>query len=290
MYAMQVNKLLGRTLRAEGKGILQMKKCLIVFLLILIVSNIFADNPFVVIMYDSKTEKSIGPFPPKRTVWASTIEKVINLNAKAVVMKFFYDLPKDEDKILSSSLKKVPTFLQACINEVEPSDNKLDVKFTIKLDQNYKNLITGKKGWMPVSELANNAYDIGFVDIRDINNIPIIEKYDNKYVKSLYFSILQFIFPNLRLENNSLVNNNKKILLNQYSEMHINYPKEDNLDYISLCDVLNNKIDKAKIENKIVIIGFDGNDLDSFDISTGKVRKHRVFIYGLYDMYNQINQ
>lgn len=267
-----------------------MKNYLIVFLLIFIISNIFADNPFVVIMYDSKTETSIGPFPPKRTVWASTIDKIKNLGAKAVVLKFFYDLPKDEDKTLGNSLKNIPTFLQACINEVEPSDNKLNKKFTIILDRNYKNVITGKKGWLPVSELANNAYEVGFVDIRDINYIPIIEKYDDKYVKSLYFSILQYIFPDLRLENNSLVHNNKIIILNQYSEMHVNYPKEDDLDYISLCDVLNNEINKAIFDDKIIIIGFDGNDFDTFDISTGKVKKHRVFIYGLYDMYNQLIQ
>ena len=266
------------------------KSIMLLFVISVLILNMFADNPFIVIMYDSKTENSIGPFPPKRTVWASTIDKLREYNTKAVVMKFFYDLPKDEDKIFSSSIKNIPTFLQACINEIEPSNNKLESKYTINTDRNYKDVITGKKGWLPVSELARNAYEVGFVDIRDINDIPIIEKYDNKYVKSLYFCILQFIFPDLRFENNSLVLNNKKIILNKYSEMHVDYPKEDNLKYISLCDVLNNEVDMKIFENKIVIIGWDGSKMDTFNISTGTVNKHRVFIYGLYDMYNQLSQ
>ena len=248
-------------------------------------TTLFAESPFVVIMYDKKTENALGSFPPKRTIWASTVEKVKALNAKAVVLKFFYDLPRDEDYLLGNSIKNIPTFLQACINESEPSNNKLDQRFIISANQNYKNVLSGNNGWLPVSVLAKNAYDIGFVDIRDINNIPIIEKYDGKYVKSLYYCILKYVLPDLYMENNFLVNKNKKVKLNIFAEMKVNYPKEDNLAYISLCDVLNSTIEEKIIKNKIVIIGYDGSNSETLTISAGEVNKHRVFVYGLFDMY-----
>jgi hypothetical protein len=267
----------------------EMKRFAIVILLcVSVILHLSAESPFVVIMYDSKTEKTIGDFPPKRTVWAQTINKVRSLNAKAVVLKFFYDLPKSEDIDLGKSISTIPTFLQACINENDPSNNVLDQKYEMKVDRDYANVISGKNGWIPVSDLAQKAYDVGFVDISNITEIPIIEKYNNRYVRSLYFSVLQYVLPDLKFEKNTLVNNKKQIKLSRYSEMHVNYPGEDKLEYISLCDVLNNKVNSNDIENKVVIIGYDGKSSETFDISTGKVNKHRVFIYGLYDMYNQL--
>ena len=266
-----------------------MKKFILLLVLtITIIDQLSAEIPFVVIMYDVKTENTMGVFPPKRIVWANTIDKVKTLSAKAVVLKFFFDLPKEEDIYLVKSISTIPTFLQACINENDPSGNLLDSKFEITVDKDYQNLLSGKMGWLPTKELAQYAYDVSFVDISDINEIPIIEKYNNKYVKSLYFSILQYVFPELQIVDNVLVNKTKRVKLNQNSEMHVNYPKKDSIEYVSLCDVLNNKIDRKVFENKIVIIGYDGINSEKLLISTGKTNKHRVFIYGLYDMYNQL--
>lgn len=266
------------------------KVVLVIFSLFVIISQISAETPFVVIMYDSLTEKNIGDFPPNRKIWADTINRLKECNAKAIVLKFFFDLPKAEDELLGKSISNIPTFLQACINENEPSNNQLDSRFITKPDYNYKNIISGNKGWLPVTVLSQNAYDIGFVDLRNVNEIPILEKYDNHYVKSLYFSVLQYVFPDLRLVNNSLIYKNKRIVLNKYLEMHVSYPKNDNLNYISLYEVLNKKIEKSTFNNKIVIIGYDGINSPSLTISTGTVNTHRVFIYGLYDMYNQLKE
>jgi len=266
-----------------------MKKAFVLFALFFcVLYHMIAESPFVVIMYDVKTENIMGDFPPKRTVWANTIDKVKSLNAKAVVLKFFYDLPKEEDKYLQKSISTIPTFLQACINEAEPSNNVLNAKYEIKVDKEYAQIISGNMGWLPTNEIAQYAYDIGFVDLNDINEIPIIEKYSGKYVKSLYFSILQYVLPDLKLQNNVLINNKRKVKLSKIAEMHVYYPKKDEIEYVSLCDVLKDKVDKKIIENKIIIIGYDGINSEKLSISTGEINKHRVFIYGLYDMYNQL--
>ena len=268
-----------------------MKKIVFIMLSLLIsISHISAESPFVVIMYDSLTEKNIGDFPPNRKVWADTISKLMEYNANAIVLKFFFDLPKPEDDLLSKSIRCIPTFLQACINENEPSDNQLNSRFAIQSDNSYKNVISGKKGWVPVPVLSQNAYDIGFVDLRNVNEIPIIENFNNYYVKSLYFSVLQYMLPELKLVNNALINKNKRIVLNKYLEMHVNYPKSDSIKYVSLYDVLNNKIERNVFTNKIVIIGYDGINSQTITLSTGQVNVHRAFVYGLYDMYNQLNE
>ena len=188
----------------------------IVFLLVAIVisiSTLSAESPFVVIMYDSLTEQNIGAFPPSRKIWADTIDKLQEYNAKAIVLKFFFDLPKPEDVFLSKSIRNIPTFLQACINENEPSNNQFNSRFIFKTNYKYKNLISGSNGWLPVPVLSQNAYDIGFVDLTNVNEIPIIENYNNHYVKSLYFSVLQYMLPELKLDNNVLIYKNKKIVL-----------------------------------------------------------------------------
>jgi len=254
------------------------------------ISYISAESPFVVIMYDSLTEKNIGAFPPNRRIWVDTINRLKEYNAKAIVLKFFFDLPKPEDELLSKSISSIPTFLQACINENEPSNNRLNSRFAVITDINYQNVISGNKGWVPVPVLSQNAYDIGFVDLRNANEIPILEKYNNHYVKSLYFSVLQYMLPELKLGNNALINKNKRIVLNKYLEMHVNYPKSDSIKYVSLYDVLNNKTEKYLFNNKIVIIGYDGINSQKTTLSTGQVNVHRAFVYGLYDMYKQLNE
>ena len=49
------------------------KHTFIIFALFIILSQIPAESPFVVIMYDSLSEKNIGSFPPNRKIWADTI-------------------------------------------------------------------------------------------------------------------------------------------------------------------------------------------------------------------------
>jgi hypothetical protein len=70
--------------------------------------------------------------------------------------------------------------------------------------------------------------------------------------------------------------------------MHVSYPKEDKTDCISLIDVLDGKISKNLLENKIAIIGYDGQNSERRKISMGEVNAHRFFVYGLFDTYNQL--
>src|SRR5438874_80021 len=54
-------------------------------------------NPFVLVFIDSATEKSLGPFPYDRGLYAKAVERAASLGARGVVVKFFLDKPKSPD-------------------------------------------------------------------------------------------------------------------------------------------------------------------------------------------------
>jgi hypothetical protein len=267
-----------------------MKKYWVVTLGMVLSISLFAQSPFAVLMYDQKSEQKLEKFPPNRFEYAKAIELLKKMNAKAVVLKFFYDLPKSsaEDQALSKSLKLLPVFIQARILNDEKNPNPLNQQYVIYLDQEYRKAISGNSGWLPLSSISDNAFDLGFVDIRKPANIPLFEVYQGNYVKSLWYSVLQYVLPTMKIEKGYLINGNKKLRINEYGEIDVNYPKKDILDYISFYDLINGTIDKSIIENKVVIIGYDGEQIDKIRISSGDVKSHRVFIYSLFDIYDKI--
>ena len=72
--------------------------------------------------------------------------------------------------------------------------------------------------------------------------------------------------------------------------MHVNYSKNDSIKYVSLYNLLNSKIERDVFNNKIVIIGYDGINSPTINLATGQVNVHRTFVYGLFDMYNQLTE
>jgi len=267
-----------------------MKKYWVITLLMVISISLFAESPFVVIMYDQKSEQKIEKFPPSRSEYAKAIEILEKMNSKAVVLKFFYDLPKSstEDQALTKSLKLLPVFIQARILNDEKNPNLLNKKYVIHIDKEYKKAISGNSGWLPLSSISDNAFDLGFVDIRKPSSIPLFEVYQGNYVKSLWYSVLQYVFPGMKIEKGYLVNGNKKLRINEYGEIDVNYPEMDNLNYISFYDLVNGTIDRSIIENKVIILGYDGEQIDKIRISSGDVKSHRVFIYSLFNIYDNM--
>jgi CHASE2 domain-containing sensor protein len=80
----------------------------------------------------------------------------------------------------------------------------------------------------------------------------------------------------------------KKVAINKYGEVLVKYPQKDSLKYISFYDIFRGNTDKSQIANKIVLIGYDGNLIDSLTTPIGKVKVHRIFYYSLVDIYNQL--
>lgn len=260
--------------------------------LFIVIKPVFAGNPFIMVMYDSITEEHLGTFPPaSRAIYGIIISKLKEYEAKAIVIKYFLDQNKDPagDSIFTESLKIIPTFLQARILNSDQCLNQMDSsRFSISLSKIPPRLCSGKFGCVPLKEFCKNSYDVGFVDIRKTECIPLFVKYQNTIYKSLWFSILQYVLPNLYTNGKYLGFKKKKVAINKYGEVLVKYPQKDSLKYISFYDIFRGNTDKSQIANKIVLIGYDGNLIDLLTTPIGKVKVHRIFYYSLVDIYNQL--
>jgi hypothetical protein len=243
---------------------------------------------------DEKTEKVLGAFPYDRKIYAATIKILKKYKPKAIIVKFFLDLPKSSlgDDLLAHEFINIPIFLQATIN-TEKNPNNLPKKYVYKNIKGQSNKIfSGDRGWIPLEVFSRNCYDIGFVDVRTNNFelVPIIENFQGNVVKSLHLAVLEFIYGPSTIESGkSLTLNNKTLPLNEFNEIKYDLPKKDELDYLSLIDVLNKKADQNKIKNRIIILGYDGNNIERFNTKIGKLKAQRLFYYTLIDLINKFN-
>jgi hypothetical protein len=250
---------------------------------------------FKVIFIDKKTEDKLGKISYDRKIYADAIKILKNAKAKAIVIKYFFITPKNEsgDNLLAQEIKDIPVFLEASVNNEEKNPNIISENFVYKkINENTNNIISGDYGFIPLPIFSKNCFDIGFVDVttKNYDQIPLIEKFKGKIYKTLWFSILNYIFNNnSEIKNSEYIKiNGKTVLLNKYNEIKVDLPEKDNIDYISFVDLIENNFDKKQIENKIIILGYDGDNISSIDTKIGKIKMHRYFYYTLIGLYNKV--
>src|ERR1700744_5617891 len=92
----------------------------------------FQDD-FAVVFIDAASEAKYGTFPLDRPLLARAIQKAGELQARGVVLKFFFDLPKGEagDNALAQSLTNLPVVLQARMDNTTTNPNPLPARFTL---------------------------------------------------------------------------------------------------------------------------------------------------------------
>src|SRR4051794_23731352 len=139
------------------------------------------ESPFVAVFIDAKTEKALGPFPYDRAVLAKAIDKSVASGARGVVLKLFVDKPAtaDGDRALVDAAKRTKVLVQARLDDSEKDPNPLPDRFALKATVEGHPL-TGKSGWLPLPDLAAVAHDLGFVDYRVIDRMPVAEQYRGK--------------------------------------------------------------------------------------------------------------
>jgi hypothetical protein len=268
------------------------RKAIVTSLVLLFLSAQIASSqtPFVLIMYDGRSEKELGAFPPSRTVWAKAIEALDRLDARAVVMKFFFDLPRSdaEDKALAKAMEGLPTILQARIDDAEPEPNPLDTRFAVTLPSVPNPFIHGGSGWLPLAALSRVAYDVGFVDIARADSIPMLVTYRGKTYKSLWLSALQLAVPGLTVGEKAVTAPGRAVALNRYGEAPVTYPKKDEIEYRGVADLLRGDVDRTMVAGRVVIVGYDGDTQDLLSTPVGKMKAHRAFWYSLLDLYRRL--
>jgi hypothetical protein len=270
-----------------------MKTIFIAFLFCTLCTTIFGASfrdDFAVVFIDNASEAKYGKFPLDRSVIARAIRKASNLHARGVVLKFFFDLPKPgaSDSAFAEALTNLPVVLQARIDNTTVQPNPLPARFTL-IGMKSQTAISGRSGWIPIPKFTANAYDVGFVDFSS-TNVPLLESYQDHTVKSLVLCCIELATGNRAvIEPGQKVKFGKCALqLNASNYVQAKLPIKDNLAYIPFDKFLDGNIPASLIQNKVVIIGYDGSQIQSFSTAIGKIRAHRLFVYDLWNIYDQL--
>ena len=268
-------------------------------------------NSVTIIDIDEKSLAEIGQFPWRRDIYSKILENLNKFNPSAIAFDIvFSEEDKQNPKNLLNRLKKEyegfnyievddsqKIFIEGLKNSKsilpiigEPKDNlvinnsKPKIRL-IKKGNDPKNfLYSFKNKNISLEKLNNAASGIGSISlIPSIDGIiryaPVIINIDNN------------IWPSLSLEAVRISNNQKNLLVktdsNGISEIktrtnqiktdsnaliNIKFKYFDKSNYISVLDILDNKFDKKRIENKIILIGSSAQALfDIVKIANGNV-------------------
>lgn len=251
-------------------------------------------EPFRVVFIDDQSAAKFGGYPIPRKVLAASIEAIAVQKPRGIILKLFIDQPKDGlgDQALAWALTKAPVMLQAKIDDSEPNPNPMPERFFLKgLPSDLKVAVSGKSGWLPLGLLSTNAYEIGFVDCMSPNFTPLIERYQGRYVKSLYLCALEMsLKEKATLEGRELKIAKRRLTLNERFEAPVRFPEHDDLEYLGFDGLLEGKLAQGTFTDKIVILGYDGDKIDKMQTPIGQLKLHRVFCYALFDIYARMQR
>lgn len=244
------------------------------------------DEDFAVVFIDAKTEAKFGAIPLDRGTLADGINAIANAGAKAIVVKFFLDQPKDEqtDLRLARALSRVPTVLQARLADREDSPNPLDARFSIS--GQFDVAATGARGWIPLPLFAKQAADVGFVDFNSAL-VPMVEQYQSHIVKSLILCAME-----MAAGRKAVLSAERQIQIGSHvirvdgrnlaSAISINPQSIRSVSFMSALD----GSAMAEMKNKVVILAYDGPHIDTLTVGTESIGTHRYFVSILKSIYD----
>lgn len=191
---------------------------------------------------------------------------------------------------LAGSFSGIPVLLEARMDDSELKPNVLPERFFLPdvVPANDKT-ISGQSGWIPLPVFATEAQAIGFVDFVRPEKVPMLEKYQGKFVKSLYLCALEMAWDRKAqvLPGRRVIINGKSLGMDEQNQVPIEFHSKDALDYIPFHKLLAEGDEVRTLENKIVIVGYDGEKMHSIDTPAGKIKAHRLFCYALAIVWNK---
>lgn len=256
-------------------------------------------HPFQLVMIDAASEARLGAFPIDRVHIANAINNLSKAGAKAVVLKFFYDLPSNHpasDIALANAMAGTKVLLQARIDDNEPNLNLLPARFLFNAPAGPV-AIGGLSGWLPLPMLANAAHAVGFVDVVSVDKVPAYERYLDRNVKSLTIAALQVALDDVPLvirPGKEVVFGNKRLVLDQTSQIVLTpFALDDKRDVnkisaLSLVDIVDGNFKRDAVDKKVVVIAYDGGKMPQLKTPLGQMKAHHVFWLGLIDGWRQL--
>ena len=260
----------------------------------------------VIVDIDEKSIGELGQFPWRRDIFANLILKLNKLEASVISFDIFFSEEDKQNpiKILKEFGVESNSVLdsdQMFLNSIETSNVVLPILGDISIFEKNNNS-------KPKTNIISKGSDTSNYLYRFKNKITSLEKFNNaskgigniSYLDTqdgvlrslpIMLEIENDIWPSLSLETLRVLHGNKNILVksskNGISEIktrkyqfntdpnaivYINYKNFNKEHYISAVDVLNEKVNKNIIKNKIILVGSSAQGLFDFvKIPNGKV-------------------
>lgn len=244
------------------------------------------------VFINDKDAEKFGGFPLPRDVLAKGIETIASQQPRGIILKLFIDQPKvgTGDQDLASAITKAPVVLQARIDDGEPNPNPMPERFCVSgLPDSLDVAVTGRSGWLPLPSLSSNAHDIGFVDVVSPQSVPIVERYQDQYVKSLYVCALEMAFQEKAvIQPSELRIGRGTIDLDEQLQAGVQFPQRDDLTCINFRALLDGTLEAGDFKDKVIILGYDGSKIHTLETPIGNLNAHRVFCYALFDLHSKL--
>lgn len=252
-------------------------------------------HPFALVMIDDASESRYGGFPVDRALVAQAVDKLAAAGARAVVLKFFYDLPSNSasDAALASAIGKTRVLLQARVDDSEARPNRIPDRFAVNVPAGPV-AISGKSGWVPLPLFSNRAHNIGLVDVTSADRVPAYERLADKNYLSLTVATLSVALGDAPLAiqpAKQLRIGQKSIVLDDKSQIVLSqsvFDDADNTPYFSFADVVDGKASLQSLRGKVVVIGYHGSKMQSISTRAGAIKAHLAFWLGLLDAWAQL--
>lgn len=221
-------------------------------------------HPISIVYIDEKTEKVIGDFPVKRNHYVDLVKKIQKYKPHAVVLKFFLDSRKKEDRLFNE-IKKYRVYTQASAVK-DSSEYKGKIKGS--LGENKYNFEDNKSVIYPNKRILRNLDGVGFVDAPTNSkgqpySFYLVRSYRGELFPSLPIKILEDIKMSPASINSSGVRVGKKTIpMNNKGIFDFDYDKHTGLyrEY-SFIDVLDQKLPLDTFKNHIVVVFYKGKKL-----------------------------
>lgn len=258
-----------------AKGLLM---CALLFAAMALHADDFGER-FAFVAIDEQTEERFGSMPLDRRIIAKAVDACRAAEAKGVVLKFFYDQPKDAegDAALADAISKLPVAIQARISEEDGTETEIPSRFSI--GRRVPVEIQGARGWIPFPALLSSAAQVGFVDYRTPKEVPMVVGYRDRYYKSLVLICLEMAYDSAaKFEEGGLIYIGPKHLAasSQYS-LGVKLSETNSIQPISLLDLLSGKSGQD-LRGRVVVIGYDTPKAPTITIFTKSYGIHRYFI------------
>ena len=260
----------------------------------------------VIVDIDEKSIGELGQFPWRRDIFANLILKLNKLEASVISFDIFFSEEDkqnpikilkefgvesnsvlDSDQMFLNSIKTSNVVLPILgdISIFEKNNNSKPKTNIISKGSDTSNYLYRFKNKITSLEKFNNASkgigNISYLDTQDgvLRSLPIMLEIDNDIWPSLSLETLRVFHGNKNILVKSSKNGISEIKTRKYqfntdpnAIVYINYKNFNKEHYISAVDVLNEKVNKNIIKNKIILVGSSAQGLFDFvKIPNGKV-------------------